>query len=128
MSVRQSLVLLGAFLVLIGSVSSAQNELDPDLMLAIEDANKSLASNVAIKDVKGSVANARELDEMFSKVEVFFVEKGEAHDAIDLSRKSRALSQGIVKSVESGDFEAATNAATDLSRTCRTCHTFYKKS
>ena len=121
-------VLLAAMAVATSTVRSAQAELDPDLMLAIEDLNKSLSSNIALKDAKASTADAKELETLFSKVEVFFVEKGEAPDAVDLSKKSRTLSNAIVKSVESGNFDAATDAATDLSRTCRACHTFYKKS
>jgi hypothetical protein len=33
-----------------------------------------------------------------------------------------------VKSVAAKDFTTATDSATNLSRTCRACHTFYKKS
>lgn len=121
-------VLMAAMAVATSTVRSAQAELDPDLMLAIEDLNKSLSSNIALKDAKASTADAKELEALFGKVEGFFVEKGEAPDAVDLSKKSRTLSNTIVKSVESGNFEAATDAATDLSRTCRACHTFYKKS
>lgn len=121
-------VVLAAMAVATGTVRSAQAELDPDVMLAIEDLNKSLSSNIALKDAKASTADAKELETLFAKVEVFFVEKGEAPDAVDLSKKSRTLSNAIIKNVESGNFEGATDAATDLSRTCRACHTFYKKS
>ncbi|MFZ5528501.1 MAG: hypothetical protein ACOZE7_17750 [Pseudomonadota bacterium] len=119
---------LAVMAVATGTVRSAQAELDPDVMLAIEDLNKSLSSNIALKDAKASTADAKELETLFAKVEVFFVEKGEAPDAVDLSKKSRTLSNAIIKNVESGNFEGATDAATDLSRTCRACHTFYKKS
>ena len=125
---RAGAVLLVAFAALAGAVRSAQSELDPDLMLAIEDVNKSLTSNIALKDAKASTADARELEAMFAKVEVFFNDKGGAPDAVDLSKKSRDLSAAIVKHIEAGDYDSAINAATDLSRTCRTCHTFYKKS
>ena len=121
-------VLLAAMAVATGTVRSAQAELDPDLMLAIEDANKSLSSNIALKDAKASTADAKELEAMFAKVEVFFTEKGEAPDAVDLSKKSRDLSNSIIQNVQSGNFDAATDAATNLSRTCRACHTFYKMS
>lgn len=121
-------VLLAVMAVATGTVRSAQAELDPDLMLAIEDLNKSLSSNIALKDAKASTSDAKELETLFAKVEVFFTEKGEAPDAVDLSKKSRELSGSIIKNVESGNFDAATDAATNLSRTCRACHTFYKKS
>jgi len=122
------LIFLSFFFVLTSSVKSAQNELDVDLMQAIEDTNKSLASNIAIKDTKASTSDAQELEQMFGKVEQFFVDKGDAPDAVDLAKKSKELSIEIVKSVTAQDFDTATNSATSISRNCRTCHTFYKKS
>jgi len=56
------------------------------------------------------------------------VAKGDAPDAVDLSRKSKELATAIVKAVGSQQFEAATDSATEISRACRSCHTFYKKS
>jgi hypothetical protein len=117
-----------ALLLVAGAAWSAEVEMDTDWMKAIEDANKNLASNIALKNAKGSAADAKELEELFVKVDAFFVEKGDAHDAVDLSKKSLELTREISRSVSAGDFDAATNSATTLSRTCRSCHTFYKKS
>jgi soluble cytochrome b562 len=117
-----------ALLLAAGAAWSAETEMDTDLMRAIEDANKSLSSDIALKNTKGALADAKELEDMFVKVEGFFNDKGEAHDAVELSKISVELTRGISKSVSSGDFDAATDAATNLSRTCRSCHTFYKKS
>lgn len=129
MFMRKVMTLSAALLLLAaGVVKSAQSELDTDLMQAIEDTNKSLSSNIALKNAQASTADAKELGEMFAKVETFFVEKGDAHDAVDLAKKSKDLAGDIVKSVAASDFDTATNASTTLSRTCRTCHTFYKKS
>lgn len=109
-------------------VRSAEAELDMDLMQTIEDLNKSLSSNIALRDAKASSSDAKELHGLFLKVEDYFTAKGDAHDAVDLAKKSKDLSQAIVKQVGSGQFEAATDSATDISRACRACHTFYKKS
>ena len=113
---------------LIGIVQAADAELDMDIMQTIEDTNKSLSSNIAIQNAPASTADAKELQELFAKVESHFVAKGDAADAVDLSRKSKDLASSIISSVAKKDFNTATDAATDLSRTCRTCHTFYKKS
>lgn len=122
-------IALAASLVLIGGVvRAADGELDMDLMQTIEDTNKSLSSNIATQNAQGSTADAKELQELFGKVEAHFVSKGGADDAVDLSRKSKELAESIVKSVAAKDFNTATDSATTLSRTCRTCHTFYKKS
>ncbi|WP_085316585.1 hypothetical protein [Derxia lacustris] len=126
---RKAIAAAVALLALVaGSALSAEDELDTDLMQSIEDSNKSLASNIAIKDGKGATTDAKDLAEMFAKVEGFYVKKGDAADAVDLSKKSRELTAQILQQVGAKNFDAATDSATTLSRTCKTCHNFYKKS
>jgi soluble cytochrome b562 len=111
-----------------GAAWSAEVEMDTDWMKAIEDANKNLSSDIALKNTKGALTDTKELEEMFVKVEGFFADKGDAHEAVELTKKSLELTRDIAQSVQAGDFDKATNSATTLSRTCRSCHTFYKKS
>lgn len=118
---------LVATLLLSSAVSSAVPELGMEIMQNIEDLNKSLSSNIALRDAKATLSDAKELDDLFTQVESHFAARGDAANAVELSKKSRTLAQTIIKSVGSSNFDAATDAATDLSRTCRTCHTFYKK-
>jgi soluble cytochrome b562 len=128
---RQAIALfLAASIAALASVSvrSAEAELGTDLMQAIEDSNKSLASNIAQKDAKASLADAKDIHQAFIQVEAFFAAKPDAHDAVELSKKTRDLTDAIAKAVGEGRFDAAQDTATELSRTCRTCHTFYKKS
>ena len=110
-----------------GAIGAAEIELDTDLMHSIEDTNKSLASNIALKDTKAALSDCKELNGMFEQVQTFFTQKGNADDAVDLARKSKDLTVEIVKQIGGKDFDSATNSATALSRNCRTCHTFYKK-
>jgi hypothetical protein len=124
---RKAVMTLGVLALLAGSVIGATNEMGMDLMQNIEDLNKSLANNIALHDAKASTSDAKELDGLFAQVEQHFTERGDAANAVDLSKKSRSLTRQIVQSVGAGDFTTATDAATDLSRTCRSCHTFYKK-
>ena len=124
---RKILVTFAALSLLSTSVTANESELDTDLMQSIEDANKSLSSNIALKDAKAAVSDSKELNEMFGKVQAYFEQKGGADDAVDLAKKSRTLTESIVSSVGHSDFDTATESATTLSRTCRTCHTFYKK-
>ena len=124
---RKALWIVFSLMALCGAVWSADKELDADLMRDIEDLNKSLSSNIALHDGKGSTSDAKELFDRFATVEAHFVERGDAENAVDLSRKTRALAQQIMKQVQANDYTAATDTATDLSRTCKTCHTFYKK-
>jgi hypothetical protein len=106
---------------------SATPELGQDIMQNIEDLNKSLASNIALRDSKGSTADAKEIHDLFAQVEAHFIERGDAANGVDLSKKTRVLAMQIVQQIAAKDFTAATDTATDLSRTCKTCHTFYKK-
>jgi len=97
-------------------------------MHAIEDANKSPASNIATRQAAPASTDAKELTERFAKVEAYYVAKGDAADAVELAQKSRGLTAQTLQSLSAKDFDAATNSATALSRTCKTCHNFYKKS
>ena len=124
---RKALTLIAALAVLAGSVQSAPAELGMEIMQNIEDLNTSLSNHIALRDPKGSTSDAKELETLFGEVEAHCVQRGDAENAVDLSRKSRVLAQRIVTLVEARDFDNATHAATDLSRTCKTCHTFYKK-
>ena len=110
-----------------GIAISAQSALDDDLMQNIEDSTKSLTSNIALKDIKGGSVDAKELAEMFAKVEVFYQQKGDASEAVDLSRKSRELSVEVGKDLVGRNFDHANELATSLSKTCKTCHSIYKK-
>ena len=98
-----------------------------DLMQSIEDTNKSMSSNISLNDAAASSADAKELTAMFAQVETYFSQKGDAPDAVELAQKSKNLTIEITSAVAVKDFEKATNAATSVSRNCRTCHTFYKK-
>lgn len=124
---QRTLIVFGAVLAVTAGLAFAAVELDTDLMQNIDDTNKSLASNIALKDGKAAIADAKSMNAMFGTVETYFVQKGDAANAVDLTKKSRELTLTIVNAVTSGDYDAATDAATTLSRTCKTCHTFYKK-
>lgn len=124
---RKLIVLIGLSAVLSSNINAEEVELDQDLMQTIEDTNKSLSSNIALQRVDPSIEDAKQLTNMFEVVEAHFIKKGDAENAVDLSKKSKALSQDIAKLMNDKNFDAATHLATDLSRTCKSCHTFYKK-
>lgn len=124
---RKALLLITLLAVNL-TAGSADNEMSMDLMQNIEDVNKSLSSNIALANKQGAGDDAKELTRMFAQVEAHFVQKGdEAKNATELAKQSKDLSAEIGTLVAAGKFEPATDKATTLSRTCRTCHTFYKK-
>lgn len=124
----RALLACAALVAFATGVRSAEDGFGVDLMQAIEDSNKSMASNIALKEAKGANADAQELADMFAKVQAYYVQKGDAPDAVDLAGKSREFTQKIQALVAANNYAAATEAATSLSRTCKTCHNFYKKS
>jgi hypothetical protein len=124
---QRKLIAFGAMLFVSAGLAFAAVELDTDLMQNIDDTNKSLASNIALKDGKAAIADAKSMNDMFGTVETYFVQKGDAANAVELTKQSRELTLAIVKAVTANDYDAATDAATTLSRTCKKCHTFYKK-
>jgi hypothetical protein len=119
-------VIFGILILLLASASLAEMELDTDLMQTIEDVNKRMSSNIALKDIEAAKSDSKELTELFDKVESFFLKKGNAENAVELAKKSKGLTIEIVKAIESKNFTLASDSATALSRTCKTCHTFYK--
>jgi hypothetical protein len=123
---RKVLIFFGMFALLSAAVS-AEIELDTDLMQSIEDSNKSLSSNIALKAGKAATSDAKELAAMFTKVEAFYAQKTGVDDAVELTKKSMTLTAAIIASVASNNFDAASESSTALSRTCKSCHTFYKK-
>lgn len=108
-----------------------ETEMDMDLMQTIEETNDSLSSNIALEDGEAAAIDAQLLTELFAVVEAHYKKEATAGndvaEAVKLSTKSVQLTVDILGQVNAGDFESAANAATDLSRTCKTCHNFYKE-
>ncbi len=117
-------------LLAVGSIAE-ETEMDMDLMQTIEDTNDSLSSNVALEEGEAAIADAKILNELFGVVEEHYTKEvaagGDFAEAVDLSSKSIKLTAEIIEQLNAGDFESAANSATDLARTCKTCHNFYKE-
>lgn len=118
---------LTALLLGVG-LACAETAIDDDFMRSVEDTHKSLTGNVGVGNAPGSIADAKELAGMFAQIEAYYVQKGDAPDAVTISKQSRELSNDIEKLAGSKDFETANLKATELSRACKSCHNFYKKS
>lgn len=118
--------------LLMNSVSFAEEtEMDMDLMQTIESTNDNLASNIALENAESAIADAQTLSELFAVVESHYNKEAQSGkdvaEAVDLSKKSLKFSGEIMTFLEQNDFESAANTATDLARTCKTCHNFYKE-
>ncbi len=125
---RKLFIPLGGLFLAIGFAHAANAVLDMELMQNVEDVNKSMASSIALRDAPASIKDAEELHELFKVVEGHYQAKPDAPDGLELSRKSLTLTKKIRDQVGAKDFEGASDSATELARTCRACHTFYKQS
>lgn len=109
-----------------GSVAAALDEIEEDFMQDVEDIQKSMTSNISLQDAATATSEAKELEAMFKDVEDFYVRKGDAADAVDWSKESRAYLADIVKSLNTKNFDAASESAVALAKTCKACHKIYK--
>jgi predicted DNA-binding protein len=110
-----------------GSVVAAQSTVDEDFMQIMEDRQKSLSSNISLKNATAAREDVKELEDMFNEVEAFYVHKGNATDAVNWSKESKELAAAIEKYVASNDFDTASQTSATLAKTCKTCHRVYKK-
>lgn len=95
-------------------------------MQAIERRSQSVQRNLTARDAEAAAADAREIGELYGRLEQFFLKKADAANAVRLSREGRELSASVVRAVAAGDFKAASSAAISVARACRDCHFEYK--
>jgi len=130
-AVRFTVLLLGINIFSISNLSAEEVEMDMDLMQTIESTNDNLSSNIALENAESAIADAQTLNELFAVVEEHYKKEAasgeDVAEAIDLTKKSVKFSSEIMIFLEQSDFESAANTATDLARTCKTCHNFYKE-
>lgn len=130
-AIRFIVFLLGINLVFISAPFAEESEMDMDLMQTIESTNDNLSSNISLENAESAKADAQTLNELFAVVEEHYKKEvaagNDVAEALDLSKKSIKFSSEIITFLDQKDFESAANTATDLARTCKTCHNFYKE-
>jgi hypothetical protein len=124
---RKIVAILLIQLAMLGSAVPAELEVDDDMMRTIEDTMKSLDSNVAIKDVKAARAEARELAELFARIEAYYARKGDTPDAVGFARKTHDLAAQVLRAVDSQDFDTASDTVELFVKSCKACQQVYKK-
>jgi hypothetical protein len=124
---KWKLLLCFSLVAIAGGVFAGEISVDEDYMQVMEDRQKSLASNIALKNGQAAVEDAKELDQMFNDVETFYVHKGNASDAVTWTKESKDLAVAITQYVATNDFDTASVKAVSLAKTCKECHSVYKK-
>ena len=102
------------------------SDFDDDLMQSMDDAIKELDSNVGGQDAKASLANAAVLGDGFTWAEKYFAAKPEAPLGAGFAREGKEHLAGVVQSIESGNFDAASTGVRAVVKTCKACHEAYK--
>ncbi len=130
-AVRFLVLLFGVTLFLAAAPFAEEAEMDMDLMQSIESTNDNLSSNISLENAESAIADAQTLNELFAVVAEHYKKETaagkDAVEAVDLTTKSIKFSDEIITFLKQEDFESAANTATDLARTCKTCHNFYKE-
>jgi len=119
---------LVAFVVLAaGQVAFGQSVLDFDeWMQRIDRRSQSVQRHLTAGEANAASADAREIGELYGSMETYFSRRGNADNAVKLSREGRELAAAVVRSVAAQDFATASKAAVSIARGCRTCHLDYK--
>ena len=120
-------VVYGVLVAMAGSVLAAQITLDEDYMQVMEDRQKSLTNNVALQNAKGANEDLKELGEMFAEVESYYIQKGNAADAVAWAKESEDDAVAITNYVAAKDFDNASLTSVKMAKTCKECHRVYKK-
>ncbi len=102
------------------------SDFDDALMRSMDDAIKDLDSSVGGQDAKASLANVEVLRDGLAWAEKYFSAKPEAPRGAGLAREGQEHLEIVAKSIEAGDFDAASNGVRAVVRTCKACHEAYK--
>ena len=95
-------------------------------MQKIDRRNQSVQRALARKDANTASADAREIGELYGSMETYFTRRGNAANAVKLSKEGQDFAAIIVRSVSANDFGAASKAALSIAHACPTCHLEYK--
>jgi hypothetical protein len=125
------LVTLGIAVGWTGGLARATTNMDltdfnEDVMKDMDDAFKSLDSNIATKNAKAAVADAQVVRDGLKWAEDYFTRKGKVEDAVKLARQGQDLAAAVAKSAAASDFDTALTDYDSLVKTCRVCHDAYK--
>jgi hypothetical protein len=129
---RRTLRALAAAAALLLSMAAApagagSDSIDSDLMQSLEDHQKDLASNLGLADARAATANADELLRGLREVQAWYEARPALAEGVELSRKAVEHATRVRQQIGHGDLGGAAASATDLGRSCKACHTVFKK-
>jgi hypothetical protein len=125
---RKMNYLSGILFLLLSTLVYAEADFDfEELMETLETNAHNLQDSITNKDIDGSIALANEMLSQFKLVEGYFEKRGDAADAVSDAKRYEDMTAELVKFVQASNFEAASNQAIEISKSCDTaCHDTYK--
>jgi hypothetical protein len=107
--------------------AAAQSVFDfDDWMQRIDDRSQNLQRYIARRDTAAATASARDLEELYGLMEKFFEKRGDAADAVRMSREGRELAARAQFELGGNRLAAARRNALAIAHGCRDCHFNYK--
>jgi len=115
-------------MLMVSSVVTAENSFDfEEMMKDVETQTQNVQNFISAKDANAALADVKKLEDEFKLVEGFFIKRGNAADAVSISKDYLEKVAAIQKSLTAGDFDSAAAVAGDFSKQCRgACHDNYK--
>jgi hypothetical protein len=95
-------------------------------MRAIDNRSVSVQKHIAARNHDAAIADARELERLYERMERYFERDYPAEDATKISREGKLLAASIPGAMQRTAYEEAALAARDIARACNDCHDPYK--
>lgn len=102
------------------------HDYDDDLMRDLDRTIKYFEPDIAAGNAQNAMDDAAVLEDGFKYTKDYFTKKGDAEDAVQISKDGLDQIAGAIKSVSESDFDAAADRARAVAKTCRACHDIYK--
>jgi hypothetical protein len=99
---------------------------DDDLMRDLEKTIKYFEPDITAQNADAAREDAAILMDGFRYTESYFMKKGGADDAVQISRKGAKLINDVQDDVGKSDFDSAAAAAREATTVCKSCHDIYK--
>lgn len=126
-NMRKIVILAGICISFTATLVFAQSADEFDAwMRTIDEKNQSVQRNIAAKDSNAVTADAQGLLETFKLVEGFWKQRGNAPDAVELSKKAQELAGEVIKFTTAKDFDGASVRSIRIAETCTACHRLYR--
>jgi len=120
-------IALAAVLAALCAVASAHSIFDfDDWMQRIEESSQDLQRHIDARRPEAAVERAREIEALYGLMEEFFENRGEADDAVRMSREGREFAVRVQGDLARQRFGAAKGNALKIAHGCRGCHIQYK--